>query len=79
MVELKLKYVEQTDIDVRWMMDVDKNYSKPDSLEVTTSNQLLETEKAWLSDTLSWVYKDNDNRDIKVNGEFYIVDDFTNA
>jgi len=79
MIELKLKYVNKMDIDIRWMMDISKNYSKPGSLEVTTDNHLLETEKEWLSDVLNWVYKDNDNRDIKVNGEFYIVDEFIDA
>ena len=51
-------------------------HNKPDSLEVETSNQLVGTEKEWLGEVLDWVYKDNDNRDIKVNGEFYVVDDF---
>lgn len=77
MIELKLKYQKSNDIDIKWMMDIEKVHDKPDSVEVTTVGELLNTELQWLSTALDWIYDDNDNRDIKVNGEFYTIDDFT--
>lgn len=76
MVELVLKYDDNDDIKITWMRDVWKDMQKPDSLEVSIPNQLLNTEKIWLERLVNWTYSNNDNRDMKINDKFVNVDDY---
>lgn len=79
MVDTTLVYKDEDNVRITWMKDVVGKEGKPDSLECTLSTKLIQQEKDWLADVMAWVYADNDNRDIKVNGKFYIVDDFKHA